>query len=75
MTRRLHSDYSMSFQNVAVILNQFQQITQFRNYSIYGLVDSTMAKALFLGVVSLGCFAPDWCSSSVTMLTVIIDLP
>ena len=24
-----------------------------------------MAKALFLGVVSLGCFAPDWCSSSV----------
>ena len=40
-----------------------------------GLVDSTMPKALFLGVVSLGCFAPDWCSTSITMLTVMVNLP
>ena len=35
---------------------------------MYGLVESTTAKVLFLGVVSLGCFAPDWCLSSVAML-------
>jgi hypothetical protein len=28
--------------------------------SFYGLVDSSMAKASFLGVVSFGRFAPDW---------------
>ena len=33
-----------------------------------------MAKALFLGVVGLECLAPDWCLSSVTMLTVLVNL-
>jgi hypothetical protein len=31
-----------------------------------------MAKASFLGVVS---FAPDWGSGSITMLTVMVNLP
>jgi hypothetical protein len=34
-----------------------------------------MAKASFLGVVSFGRFAPDWGSGSVTMLTVMVNLP
>jgi hypothetical protein len=35
----------------------------------------SMAKAPFLGVVSFGRFDPDWGSSSVTMLTVMVNLP
>jgi hypothetical protein len=42
---------------------------------LYGLVDSSMAKASFLGVVSFGRFVPDWGSGSVTMLTVMVNLP
>jgi hypothetical protein len=34
-----------------------------------------MAKASFLGVVSFGRFAPDWGSGSITMLTVMVNLP
>jgi hypothetical protein len=34
-----------------------------------------MAKASFLGVVSFGRFAPDWSSGSITMLTVMVNLP
>jgi hypothetical protein len=34
-----------------------------------------MAKASFLGVVSFGRLAPDWGSGSVTMLTVMVNLP
>jgi hypothetical protein len=34
-----------------------------------------MAKASFLGVVSFGRFVPDWGSGSVTMLTVMVNLP
>jgi hypothetical protein len=45
------------------------------NQSFYGLVDSTMAKASFSGVVSFGRFVPDWGSSSVFMLTVMVNLP
>jgi hypothetical protein len=43
--------------------------------SFYGLVDSTMARASFLVVVSFGRFAPDWGSGSVTMSTVMVNLP
>jgi hypothetical protein len=42
---------------------------------LYGLVDSTMAKASFLGVVSFGRFVPNWGSGSVIMLTVMVNLP
>ena len=55
---------------MTLALNQLPQ----NNRSFYGLVNSTMAKALFLGVVSLGCFAREWCSSSVAMLTVMVNL-
>jgi hypothetical protein len=34
-----------------------------------------MAKASFFGVVSLGRFAPDWGSGSVTVLIVMVNLP
>jgi hypothetical protein len=34
-----------------------------------------MAKASFLGVVSFGRFVPDWGSGSVTMSTVMVNLP
>jgi hypothetical protein len=34
-----------------------------------------MVKASFFGVVSFGRFAPDWASGSVTMLTVMVNLP
>jgi hypothetical protein len=34
-----------------------------------------MAKASFLGVVGFGRFVPDWDSGSVTMLTVMVNLP
>jgi hypothetical protein len=34
-----------------------------------------MAKASFLGVVSFGRFSPDWGSGSITMLTVMVNLP
>ncbi len=43
--------------------------------SFYGLVDSTMVKVAFLGVVSFRRFTLDWGSGSVTMLTVMINLP
>jgi hypothetical protein len=43
--------------------------------SFYALVDSTMARASFLGVVSFGRFAPDWGSVSVTMSTIMVNLP
>jgi hypothetical protein len=34
-----------------------------------------MAKASFLGVVGFGRFVPDWVSGSITMLTVMVNLP
>jgi hypothetical protein len=34
-----------------------------------------MAKALFWGVVGFGRFVPDWGSGSITMLTVMVNLP
>jgi hypothetical protein len=34
-----------------------------------------MEKASFLGVVGLERFVPDWGSGSVTMLTVMVNLP
>jgi hypothetical protein len=45
------------------------------NQSFYGLVDSAMAKASFPGMVSFGRFVPDWGSSSVFMLTIMVNLP
>jgi hypothetical protein len=41
--------------------------------SVYNI--STMARASFLGVVSFGRFAPDWGLGSVTISTVMVNLP